>query len=70
MEKLSNATFVIVPNASHAAMHYNECTVMLVDKFLENPNKPINTICINEIEKIKFVTSDLNGELEKIVKKE
>ncbi|MBK8416455.1 MAG: alpha/beta fold hydrolase [Bacteroidetes bacterium] len=70
MKKLSKATFVIVPNASHAAMHYNECTAMLAEKFLENSNTPINTNCINEIEKIKFVTSDLNGELDKILMKE
>lgn len=65
-EKLSNASLVIVPNASHAAMHYNECTFQLVKKFFENPVKPLDTQCINEIEKIKFATTDLNGELEKL----
>ncbi len=66
VEKLSNATLVIVPNASHAAMHYNECTFMLVENFLENPGKSKDTKCINETEKIKFATSDLSGELDKI----
>ena len=66
VKKLSNATLVIVPNAAHAAMHYNECTVLLVEKFLENPHKPIDIKCINEIERIKFVTTDINGELQKI----
>lgn len=66
VKKLKNATLVIVPNASHSAMHYNECTLNLVDKFLEDSELPLDTNCINQIENIEFATSNLYGELDKM----
>lgn len=69
IEKLSNATFVMVPNVSHAGMQYNECTVNLVKDFFSNPNNKVKTECINDIKTLDFRTSDLSGELDKMKKK-
>lgn len=68
VEKLTRATLVIVPNASHAAMHYNKCTLELVDAFLQNPEARLQTDCINKIPKIMFATSDLAAALDKQLK--
>ena len=69
IENMTNATLVIVPNASHAGFIYNDCTINLVETFLGNPSKSIDTSCINAIEQVSFPTSNFEEELTKIANK-
>jgi Predicted hydrolases or acyltransferases (alpha/beta hydrolase superfamily) len=66
IEKMTNAKFVIVPNASHSAATYNDCTMGMVKDFFDIPNASLNTDCVNRIEKLKFAISDLKTEMDKI----
>lgn len=66
VEEMANAKLVIVPNASHSAATYSDCTQNLVMDFFSYPTASINTECISEIKKIEFATTDLKGELNKL----
>ncbi|MEZ4800067.1 MAG: alpha/beta fold hydrolase [Flavobacteriales bacterium] len=68
IKEMSNATLIVVPNASHAAMHFNECTSNIVYTFLEGPNTPTNLNCIEEIQHIIFPTKNLADEMSKLKK--
>ncbi|MGJ7033213.1 alpha/beta hydrolase [Niabella hirudinis] len=69
VQGLTNFTLIAVPNASHAAMHYNDCSFNLVRSFLQNPARKPDTRCLENIEKLKFATKDLGEELRKVIKK-
>lgn len=64
IEKMTNAKMIIVPNASHSAATYNDCTQNLISDFIDNPQS-INTKCIEEIKKLEFVTTNFKEELAK-----
>lgn len=66
VEEMTNAKLVIVPNASHSAATYSDCTQNLVKDFLKNPTTSISTKCISEIKKVEFVTSDLKVKWDKL----
>jgi pimeloyl-ACP methyl ester carboxylesterase len=63
---LKNATFVVVPAASHAAIHADDCIRKIASEFILNPNQKQVTECITKRPKIKFVTSSLETELNKL----
>jgi pimeloyl-ACP methyl ester carboxylesterase len=60
---LSKATFIIVPSASHAAIHADECLRDIAVAFLSAPLKKPSLDCVNERSKINFVTGDLSKAL-------
>lgn len=66
VEEMTNSKMVIVPNASHSAATYSECTQIIIKEFFENPTTSVNTKCISEIRKVEFATSDLKVELDKL----
>jgi pimeloyl-ACP methyl ester carboxylesterase len=68
-QSLTNAANIIVPNASHAATHYNDCTLSIVKSFLQHPSVKPDTTCISRIETIQFATHDVDVELQEIIKK-
>lgn len=63
---LPNSTFITVPSASHAAMFADDCVMKIATNFISNPEKKPNTTCVATRAKIKFVTSGLLNELNKI----
>ncbi len=63
---LSNATFIIVPAASHAAISADDCMRTIASEFFSNPDKKLITACVTTRPKIKFVTSGLLKEIEKL----
>jgi pimeloyl-ACP methyl ester carboxylesterase len=63
---LSNATFIIVPAASHSAISADDCIRKIASEFILYPQKKLVTECITKRPKIKFVTSDLETELNKL----
>lgn len=69
IEKLKNASLVIVPNTAHSAVSYNDCTLNLVKEFFDFPEKPVNAGCIKEIQTVKFIISGLEEALEKLTVK-
>jgi len=69
IQSLSNATLVVIPNASHAAMHSSDCSFTIVESFLEAPALKPDLSCMKQISRIKFATTNLMQELEKIKEK-
>ncbi|MCB0454055.1 MAG: alpha/beta fold hydrolase [Aequorivita sp.] len=67
IQQMPNAKMVIIPNASHSAATYSDCTQNLVKDFFDLPTAPINTECISEIKKVEFLTSNLKAELDKLI---
>ncbi|SDB45020.1 Pimeloyl-ACP methyl ester carboxylesterase [Flavobacteriaceae bacterium MAR_2010_188] len=70
IESLTNSTFVVIPNASHAAMHYNECSLNIVESFLKNPLEILDLGCIENIDELEFATDNLEEELKELIAKE
>ncbi|MEC7263916.1 MAG: alpha/beta hydrolase, partial [Bacteroidota bacterium] len=66
IQQMPNAKMIVVPNASHSAATYNDCTQNLIKDFFDLPTAYIKTECISKIEKLKFATSDLMEELDKL----
>lgn len=56
---LSNSTHIIVPSASHAAIHVDDCVQNIAANFLLNPAIKPDETCVRERKKIDFVTVDL-----------
>jgi len=69
IQEMSNAKLVIVPNASHSAISYNDCTVNLVKDFFDHQENQIDTECLNQIQPVRFATSNLENELDKLTVK-
>ncbi len=63
---LPNSTFITVPSASHAAMFADSCVMKIATNFISNPEKKPNTTCVATRAKIKFVTTGLLNELNKM----
>lgn len=57
---LSNSTLIVVPSASHAAIHADDCLRTLANNFISDPTKKIITECVHERVKIKFITNGLS----------
>lgn len=62
-KSLSKSTFIIVPSASHAAIHVDDCIRNVALTFLLNPEKKIAVNCVSNRPQIKFVTDNLIKEL-------
>ncbi len=60
---LSRSTFVVVPSASHAAIHADDCVRNFANSFLLNPSKKPDTKCVNDRPKIDFVADNLSKAL-------
>ncbi len=56
-QTLGNSTVVVVPGASHAAIHSDDCIRALAREFYANPRKGLVSDCVAGLETIKFVTS-------------
>ena len=56
---LSKSVHLVVPAASHAAIHADDCIRSIAVDFLSNPSKKIDQKCVSERMKINFVTADL-----------
>lgn len=56
---LINSTFIIVPAASHAAIHADDCLRKIANDFILNPKEKPSTQCVYERKKIDFVTNNL-----------
>ena len=64
---LSKATFIIVPSASHAAIHADDCLRNMANNFLSKPQNP-DIKCVRNRLKINFITSGLNKALSDVQK--
>jgi pimeloyl-ACP methyl ester carboxylesterase len=60
---LTNSTLIIVPAASHAAIHADDCLRKIANDFISAPGKNASTQCVYDRNKIDFVTSDLTTAL-------
>lgn len=60
---LPASTFIIVPSASHAAIHADDCLRNIANNFLLSPGAKLNIDCVRERPKIKFVLENLSGAL-------
>lgn len=60
---LSKSTFIIVPSASHAAIHVDDCIRNIAATFLSDPEKKLTINCVSNRPQIKFVTNSLMKEL-------
>ena len=60
---LTHSTFIIVPSASHAAIHVDECVRDIATGFLSEPGKRPSLDCVNVRPQINFVTENLVKEL-------
>jgi pimeloyl-ACP methyl ester carboxylesterase len=56
---LSKSTLIIVPSASHAAIHADDCLRQVANDFILDPDKTPVTQCVFSRKKIDFVTGDL-----------
>jgi len=56
---LSKSVHLVVPAASHAAIHADDCIRNIAVGFLSNPSEKIDEKCVGERRKINFVTADL-----------
>ena len=56
---LSKSTFIIVPSASHAAIHVDECLRNIAATFLSNPEKKLTLNCVINRPQINFITNGL-----------
>ena len=56
---LPRSTFIIVPTASHAAIHVDDCLRNIADTFLSTPAIKPAISCISGRSKINFVTGNL-----------
>ena len=60
---LPNATLLVVPAASHAAVHTNTCTQNLMRDFFQQPGAKIPATCVKDQATIRFINSDLASTL-------
>ena len=60
---LSKSTFIIVPSASHAAIHVDDCIRNIAATFLSEPRKKLEVNCATNRPQIKFVTDSLTERL-------
>ena len=60
---LSKSTLIIVPAASHAAIHADDCIRKIANSFISNPTVKPQINCVKDRLKIKFVTDNLMGAL-------
>jgi fermentation-respiration switch protein FrsA (DUF1100 family) len=60
---LSHATYLMIPSASHAAIHADDCVRNLANDFISFPAERLSTECINQRGKIVFLRKDLYSEL-------
>ena len=56
---LTNSTLIVVPAASHAAIHADDCLRKIANDFFLNPNEEPLTQCVYARKKIDFVSSNL-----------
>ncbi|MEO6347996.1 MAG: alpha/beta fold hydrolase [Aquaticitalea sp.] len=61
---LSKSTLIIVPSASHAAIHVDDCIRNIANSFISNPKVTPQIECVNDRLKIEFVTDNLLEALE------
>ena len=62
-QTLTNSTLIIVPAASHAAIHADDCLRNIANDFISDPGKRPLMQCVSARKKINFVTSDLTTAL-------
>jgi pimeloyl-ACP methyl ester carboxylesterase len=60
---LSHATYLMIPSASHAAIHADDCVRNVANDFISFPAKRLSTECITQRGKIVFLRKDLYSEL-------
>jgi pimeloyl-ACP methyl ester carboxylesterase len=53
---LTRSTFVEAPATGHGVVPYHECTMKLMDVFLDRPPEPLDTTCVAGIAPIGFTT--------------
>ncbi len=56
---LTIASIIVVPDASHAAIHADDCTRGIGKEFYLNPAKKPTVKCLGERKPIEFVTSEI-----------
>ncbi len=56
---LSKSTLLIIPSASHAAIHADDCLRKIADEFLSNPTLKPESGCVSNRSKIDFVYDNL-----------
>ncbi len=56
---LTNASIIVVPDASHAAIHADDCTRGIGKEFYMNPAKKPAVKCLGERKPMEFITSDV-----------
>ncbi|MBC7947773.1 MAG: alpha/beta fold hydrolase [Chitinophagaceae bacterium] len=60
---LSKSTLLIVPSASHAVIHADDCLRKIAEEFLSNPGLKPGTECVSRRSGIKFVYENLEKTL-------
>ncbi len=60
---LSKSTLIILPAASHAAVHADDCIRNIANSFISNPIVKPQINCVKDRLKIKFITDNLMGAL-------
>ena len=58
-QTLPASTFVVIPAASHGAIHTDDCVRNIATDFLLRPSKKLSLTCIDKRQKINFVTDNL-----------
>ncbi|MEO5783426.1 MAG: alpha/beta hydrolase, partial [Ginsengibacter sp.] len=56
---LSKSTLIIVPSASHASIHADDCIRNIANSFISNPEVNSKINCVKDRLKINFVTDNL-----------
>jgi pimeloyl-ACP methyl ester carboxylesterase len=69
VQSLFNSMLIVVPNASHAAMHSSDCSFNIVNSFFQAPSIKLDLSCLKQVSRIEFATTNLKEELEKIKNK-
>jgi pimeloyl-ACP methyl ester carboxylesterase len=69
VQSLANSKLIVVPNASHAAMHSSDCSFNIVESFFQAPSLKLDLSCLQHVSRIEFATTNLKEELEKIKNK-
>ncbi len=63
---LSNARVMVVQGASHAVLHFNDCTMDRVKQFLKDPKNDLSNQCQSEKGKTIFATAGAEELLKKL----
>ncbi|MDQ3015531.1 MAG: alpha/beta hydrolase [Bacteroidota bacterium] len=56
---LPNSTFIIIPAASHAAIHADDCLRRIADGFLKGPKLKPKISCVSNRSQMHFITDNL-----------